>query len=129
MRFENDFAGLSFRKSRLSFVRILAAGIDRGICSHLLRQRDAILNDVDANDSAPFGLRQQNPAQSNWTQAEDRYRVAFLDPFHTIARAAGGASAEGPAAAAVRVRRLTCLLDPAPGVRRGVPSTLPQAPN
>ena len=24
---------------------------------------------------------------------------------------------------------LTCLLDPAPGVRRGVPSTLPQAPN
>ena len=44
-------------------------------------------------------------------------------------RAAGDAPAEGPAAAAVRVRRLTCLLDPAPGVWRGVPSTLPQAPN
>ena len=44
-------------------------------------------------------------------------------------RAAGDAPAEGPAASPVRVRRLTCLLDPAPGVRRGVPSTLPQAPN
>ena len=44
-------------------------------------------------------------------------------------RAAGDAPAEGPAAAAVRVRRLTCLLDPAPGGWRGVPSTLPQAPN
>ena len=41
----------------------------------------------------------------------------------------GGASAEGPAAAAVRVRRLTCRLDPAPGVRLGVPSTVPQAPD
>ena len=47
-------------------------------------------------------------------------------------RAAGGAPAEGPASAAVRVRRLTCLLDPSPsrspGVRLGVPSTAPQAP-
>ena len=37
--------------------------------------------------------------------------------------------AEGPAATTVRVRRLTCLLDPAPGVRRGVPSMLPQSPD
>ena len=34
-----------------------------------------------------------------------------------------------PVATTVRVRRLICLLDPAPGVRRGVPSTLPQAPD
>ena len=34
-----------------------------------------------------------------------------------------------PAATTVRVRRLTYLLDPAPGVRWGVPSKLPQAPD
>ncbi len=59
-----------------------------------------------------------------------RIVAALTDPdLSGGGRAAGGAPAEGPAAAAVRVRRLTCLLDPAPGVRRGVPSTLPQAPN
>ena len=44
-------------------------------------------------------------------------------------RAAGDAPAESPASAAVRVRRLTYLLDPspAPGVRLGVPSTSSQA--
>ena len=54
-----------------------------------------------------------------WRAPEDRRRPdrSGLDPdLFGGHRAASGASAEGPAAAAVRVRRLTCLLDPAPGV-------------
>ena len=67
-----------------------------------------------------------------WRSPEDRRRPdrSGLDAdLSGGGRAAGDAPAEGPAASAVRVRRLTCLLDPAPGVRRGVPSTLPQASN
>ena len=66
-----------------------------------------------------------------WRAPEDRRSPdrSGLDPdLSGGGRAAGDAPAEGPAAAAVRVRSLTCLLDPAPGRMAGCALNAPSGP-